>query len=98
MHIYIYIYIYLYSDPISPEAEAGRPSPELRPAPGLPPAGLSERLAEYGRKPHRTCGARNKNNYRLQFTGIWIKNRGVRFHRIRDFKQYYFNSIPPTSH
>ena len=25
-------------------------------------------------------------------------NRGIRFHRIRNFKQYYFNSIPPTSH
>ena len=24
------------------------------------------------------------------------ENRAVRFHRIRDFKQYYFNSIPPT--
>ena len=23
---------------------------------------------------------------------------GVQFHRIRDVKQYYFNSIPPTSH
>ena len=28
---------------------------------------------------------------------ICAKHRGVRFHRIRDFKQYYFNSIPPTS-
>ena len=26
---------------------------------------------------------------------MW-KKRGVRFHRIRDFKQYYFISIPPT--
>ena len=25
------------------------------------------------------------------------KQQGVRFHRIRDFKQYYFNSIPTTS-
>ena len=33
-----------------------------------------------------------------QFTCICVKNRWVRFHRIRDFKQYYFNSIPPTSH
>ena len=32
-----------------------------------------------------------------QFTGIWVKHRGVRFHRIRDFKLYGFNSIPPTS-
>ena len=26
-----------------------------------------------------------------------MKHRGVRLHRIRDFKQYWFNSIPPTS-
>ena len=31
------------------------------------------------------------------FTGTCVKTRGVRFHRIRDSKQYYFNSIPPTS-
>ena len=29
---------------------------------------------------------------------ICVKHRGVRFHRIYKFKQYYFNSIPPTSH
>ena len=33
-----------------------------------------------------------------QFTDICVKHRGVRFHRVRDFKQYYFNSTPPTSH
>ena len=33
-----------------------------------------------------------------QFTGTCVKHRGVRFHRIRDFKQYYFNGIPPTPH
>ena len=32
-----------------------------------------------------------------QFTGMIVKHRGVWFHRIRDFKQYYFNSILPTS-
>ena len=32
-----------------------------------------------------------------QFTGICVKDRGVRFHRFRDLKQYDFNSIPPTS-
>ena len=26
-----------------------------------------------------------------------LSKRGVRFHLIRDFKQYYFNSIPPTT-
>ena len=30
--------------------------------------------------------------------GLCMKNRGVRFHRTRGFKQYYSNSIPPTSH
>ena len=27
-----------------------------------------------------------------------VKLGGVLFHQIRDFKQYYFNSMPPTSH
>ena len=32
------------------------------------------------------------------FTGICEeKQKRVRFHRIRDFRQYDFNSIPPTS-
>ena len=39
----------------------------------------------------------NKTYHGPQFTGICVKRRGVRFHRIRDFKQYYFNSTPPTS-
>ena len=29
---------------------------------------------------------------------VYVWNRGVRLHRIRYLKQYYFNSIPPTSH
>ena len=33
-----------------------------------------------------------------QFTGICVTQRGGWFHRIRDFKQYYFNSMPPISH
>ena len=36
--------------------------------------------------------------HRPQSIGLCVKNRGVRFHRTRDFKQHYFNSIPPTSH
>ena len=36
--------------------------------------------------------------HRPHFIGICVINRGVQFHRIRDFKQYYFKSIPPTSH
>ena len=27
----------------------------------------------------------------LRFTGMCVRDRGVRFLRIRDFKQYYFN-------
>ena len=33
-----------------------------------------------------------------QFTGVRVKNRRVRFHRILDLKQYHFDSVPPTSH
>ena len=33
-----------------------------------------------------------------QFTSICVKHRGVPFHRIRNCKHYYFNSIPPASH
>ena len=29
---------------------------------------------------------------------IRVKISGVRFHRVRGFKQYYFGSLPPTSH
>ena len=32
-----------------------------------------------------------------QFTGTCVNNRGVRFRRIRDCKQYYVNTIPQTS-
>ena len=38
-----------------------------------------------------------KADHGPQVIGLCAKNRGVRF-RIRDFKLYYFNSIPPTSH
>ena len=31
------------------------------------------------------------------FVGICVKRREVRFHRIRDFKRHYFNSILSTS-
>ena len=34
----------------------------------------------------------SKNNYhRLHVAGICVNNRGLRFHQIWDFKQYYFN-------
>ena len=39
-----------------------------------------------------------KTYHRPQLTGISVKSRGAWFHRTRDVKQYYFNSIPPTSH
>ena len=39
-----------------------------------------------------------KAYHRPHVIGICVKHRGVRFHRIRDFKQYCLNSIPPTSH
>ena len=58
----------------------------------------SERLAEYGWKPHRVLVAQQQilrasiYRYTRKTTG------GVQIHRIRDFKQYYFNSTPPTSH
>ena len=37
----------------------------------------------------------SKTYVRVLSTGI-CNNRAVRFHRIQDFKQYYFISIPPT--
>ena len=58
---------------------------------------LCERLADYGWEPHRVVLG-SKNCHRPQYTGICVNNRGVRFYRIRDFKQYYFNSVPPSSH
>ena len=47
--------------------------------------------------PNRMCVARNKYDG-PRFTGVRVKSRGVRFHRTRDLKRYYFNRIPPTSH
>ena len=38
-----------------------------------------------------------KTYHRPHFAGKCVKKRGVRFHRTRDFKHYYFDSIPPTS-
>ena len=57
-----------------------------------------EGLAEYGWKPHRALFDPKKTYHGPQFTGTSVKSRGVRFHRIRDFKQYHFDSIPSTSH
>ena len=32
-----------------------------------------------------------------QSTDMCVKHGGVRFHRIRDFKRYHFDSIPPAN-
>ena len=59
-------------------------------------------MAEYGWKPHRISLAKKQAKKQLSQPSIyWYvrrENQRVRFHRIRDSKQYYFNSIPPTSH
>ena len=56
---------------------------------------MIERLAEHGWKPHRDCLAQKSHG--PQVTDICVKNTGMRFHRIRDFKKNCFSSIPPTS-
>ena len=61
-------------------------------------APLVERMAEYGWKPHRVVLGSTKTYHGPQLAGICVKNGEVRFHRIRDFKQHYFQGIPPTSH
>ena len=70
------------------------------------PGGLGSPQARYGyslmRGWRNTVGSLmelfwlKKAYHGPQFAGICVKNRGVRFHRIRDVKEYYF-SIPPTS-
>ena len=50
---------------------------------------------EQGWKPSFVCVKRTYHG--PQVIGIRVKNRGVRFRRIGDFKQYYFSSLPPTS-
>ena len=102
-YIYIYtyiitytcIYIYIYIPNIIPGVARRRRLPGPAHVHSIPNA-THERLAEYGWKPHRMCVAQ-KNDHRPQFTCICVKHRGMWFHRIRDIKQYYFNSIPPTS-
>ena len=55
-----------------------------------------ERLVEYSWRPHQVFV--DQQTYRgPQFTDLCVNSTSVRFHRIRDFKQYYFNSVPPTS-
>ena len=60
---------------------------------GVPPGGAqAEGLAEYGRKPHRDFLGSKTTMAGLSLLDVCVKCRGVRFHRIRDFKQYHFNS------
>ena len=70
-------------------AFAARPSPPSEKR-------RSERLTEYGWKPHRVL-LHQKNLSRASICWYMCENRGVRIHRIRDFKHYLLNSIPPTS-
>ena len=39
----------------------------------------------------------NNNCHGPRLSVVLVNNGGVQFHRVRDFKQDYFNSIPPTS-
>ena len=47
-----------------------------------------------GRKPHRELRCSHMTYDRLQFA---CGKRGARFHRLRNFKRDYLNSIPPSS-
>ena len=82
--IYIYIYVYIYMDHQKDTTTSAR-------ADGL-------------RGWRNTSGSlieivRLKQAYhRPHVTYICVKHGGVHIHRIRDFKRYYFNCIPPTSH
>ena len=57
-----------------------------------------ERLAECSLETSSSFSWVQKACRGPQCTGRRVKNGGVRIHRIRDFKQFYFDSIPPTSH
>ena len=60
----------------------------------------SERLTDYGWKPRRRLfGSKEPFAGRnLLVCSMRMKNRGVRFRRVRGFKRNYFNSrTPPTS-
>ena len=55
----------------------------------------NERLAEYGWKPHRNLWLKKPVTGLNLLVHAWATG-GVRFHRVRDFKQHCFNSTPPT--
>ena len=56
-----------------------------------------QRLAEVLLETSSRCVGSKKPITGLNLLVHAWKIRGVRFHRIREFKQYYFNSVPPTS-
>ena len=92
IHIYIYIYINIYkacSPTDSGDICAGPPGGSQR-------RGFMRCLQNTVGNLIEICWPK-KAYHRPQLTGICMNNRGVRFHRVRDFKQYCFNSIPPTS-
>ena len=94
-------------NPKTPRLSPGFSFPEFRSGAravpsGSPSTGSDERSSVRGWRD--TVGnielvQLKKTYHRLQVTGTCVNNQGVRFHRIRDLKQYYFNSnyIPPTS-
>ena len=63
---------------------------------GLPRAvrASCERLAEYGWKPHQFPVIQKQRSWAPIYRYM-REQQGVRFHRTRDFKQDYFNSVPP---
>ena len=90
IYIYIYIHIYIYIERERDTSSCGfccRACAIFGGAKGVWEAG-GIRLETSS----NFCGSKKHIAY------VCVKNRGVRFHRIRDFKQYYLNSIPPTSH
>ena len=74
-------------------------APNLAPIAAARCAGRKRAASEVGgvrlEASSRFCGPK-KPIMGPQFTGTCVRHGGVRFHRIRDLKQYHFDSIPPT--
>ena len=109
-YIYIYIYIYIihmYNEQSEPEQPTHRPGLEwnqrrwLGQLTPFASRSLPSLQWEVGgirlETSSNSCWVK-KTYHGPQCTSICVNNRGVRFHRIRDVKHYYFNSILPTSH
>ena len=89
MYTYIYIYIYTYTHTHTPCCERGVLHWCL--------TGSSfERFAEYGWKPHRSFVAQ-ADLLQAALHRHRRKTQGVRFHRLRDFEQHYFDGTPGFS-